>query len=169
MSGRVLVILCFTGAVSVLACDRAPESEDPMTATTIVVTGPDSAERIATPVARTADRAIAGPVAQDGKLGMAPQVDPMLTLFEPVGAHTVTLAPVIGSAGSKRWVAPSMDLFGSAAQPWRVQVGPRTDLGRKSGLMLRGGTEGQHNRWDLGASATVGERSNVQGIIRYHP
>lgn len=172
MRGRALALLCFTGASFALGCDRVPVTEgradDLATAKVIIVTAPDSSVTVVVPAGRAAGGEIAGPSARGVRVGMAPQVDPALTLFDPVAAREVTLAPVIGSAGSTRWVAPSMNLFGSAVQPWRVQVGPRTDLGRNSGLMLRGGTEGQHNRWDLGASATVGDRSNVQGVVRFH-
>jgi len=167
MSLRLLLGL--GAATFLLACERAPLADDVASPTAAAVARPDSALPIVVPTLSPAGRMIAGPTALDGRLGMTPRADTRLTLVGLADPHTVTLAPVIGSAGSTRWAAPSMDLFGSAAQPWRVQVGPRTDLGRRSGLMLRCGTEGQRTRWDLGASATVGEQSNVQGIVRFHP
>jgi hypothetical protein len=169
MPGRSLALLGLTAATFVLACERAPTAEDPVVAITIVVTGPDSSVRVAVPPARVASRGIVGPTADRTMPGMSLRGDPMLTLFDPAASRRVTLAPVVGSTGGKGWATPTMNLFGSAERPWRVQVGPRMDLGRNSGLMLRGGTQGQHNRWDLGASATVGNRPNVQGIVRYHP
>ena len=172
MRGRSLALICFTGASFALGCDRAPVTEgradDLATAKVIVVTAPDSSVAVVGPAGRAARGEIAGPSAQGVRVGMAPQVDPALTLPDPVATREVTLAPVIGAAGQRGWTAPTMTLFGSAVQPWLVQVGPRMDLGRNSGLMLRGGTQGQHNRWDLGASATVGDRSNVQGVVRFH-
>jgi hypothetical protein len=169
MPGRSLGLFCFTAVTFVLACDRVPVSEDPPTAVTIIVTGPDGIARVGASAMGTADRRIAGPSAQGTMPGMSTPGDPILTLFAPAESREVTLAPGIGSAGRKVWATPTMNLFGSAEQPWRVQVGPRMTLGRNSGLLLRGGTQGQHNRWDLGASATVGARPNVQGVVRYHP
>jgi hypothetical protein len=169
MPGRFLALLGLTAATFVLACEAAPTAEDPMVAMTIVVTGPDSSVRVVATAMPVAMREIAGPTASGTMPGMVLQGDPTLTLFDPATSRQVTLAPVVGSTGKKGWVTPTLNLFGSAEQPWRVQVGPRMDLGRNSGLMLRGGTQGQQNRWDLGASATVGARPNVQGVVRYHP
>ncbi|HTK56960.1 MAG TPA: hypothetical protein VL295_09045 [Gemmatimonadales bacterium] len=162
MPGRLLSLLCLTGAPFMLACDRGP-----MAAEAVTVTAPDSVPPVQASVVPVADREISGPTARGAVLGMESPEAPFRTLFDPAAASVVTLAPVVPAA--TRRVDPSMYLFGTAADAWGVQVGPRTDLGRKSGLMLRGGTQGQHNRWDLGASATVGDQSNVQGIVRFHP
>lgn len=145
-----------------LACDRGP-----MAAEAITVTAPDSVPRVIATVAPTVERGIIGPTARGAVLGMESSADPYPGSFDPAAASVVTLAPVVPAA--TRRVDPSMYLFGSADQAWGVQVGPRTDLGGKSGLMLRGGTQGQGDRWDLRASATVGDQSNVQGIVRFHP
>ena len=162
MPGRLLSLLCLTGAPLMLACDRGP-----MAAEAITVTAPDSVPRVIATVAPTAEPEIIGPTARGAVLGMESPADAYPALFDPAAAPVVTLAPVVPAAA--RRVDPSMYLFGTAADGWGVQVGPRTDLGRKSGLMLRGGTQGQGDRWDLGASATVGGQSNVQGVVRYRP
>lgn len=162
MPGRALVLFCLASAPFVLACDRTP-----MTAEATTVTAPDSVPRVVATVAPAAEHGIMGPTARGTALGMESPGDPLLTLFDPAAVPVVTLAPVVPAAA--RRVDPSLYLFGRADQAWGVQVGPRTDLGRKSGLMLRGGTQGQHNRWDLGASATVGDQSNVRGVVRFHP
>lgn len=169
MPVRSLALFGLTAVTFVLACDRAPMSDELPVAMVIVVTGPDSTAAVSARVVRVTDRTIAGPTARGMMPGMTSREDPTLTLFPPSASRQVTLSPVVGSPGRKGWATPTMNLFGNAAQPWRVQVGPRMDLGRNSGLMLRGGTQGQHNRWDLGASATVGGRPNVQGVVRYHP
>lgn len=162
MPGRALALLSLAGVSFVLGCDRGP-----MTAEAITVTAPDSLASVVAPAAPAADRRITGPTASGVMPGMESREEPLPGLFDPATTSAVTLAPVAPAAARK--VAPSMVLFGTAGQGWGVQVGPRTDLGRKSGLMVRGGTQGQNDRWDLGASATVGQQSNVQGIVRFHP
>lgn len=167
MPRRSLPLRWLVGASFVLGCDQGPtppdQTEPLANAPAVAVTAPESV--VATPAG--AAYRIAGP-SEEGSLGdMAQAEDPSLTLFDPTAPRVVTLALVAPT--SQRKGDPSMDLFGGADQPWRVQIGPRTDLGRKSGLMLRGGTTGQHNRWDIGASATVGDQSNVRGIVRFHP
>lgn len=175
MSRSARAVAWLTGASLLLGCDRGTAggagADAPATIEApVVVTTPERRGAAAAPgaaVAPAGDGQIQGPTAEGVITGMETSEDPILTLFDPEAPRVVTLALVAPAA--RRKAAPSMDLFGGADRPWRVQVGPRTDLGRESGLMLRGGTQGQHNRWDIDASATVGDRSNVQGIVRYHP
>ena len=100
---------------------------------------------------------------------MAPNRGAVLTAPEAASLHEVTLAPFVPRRGQTKWEPLEMTLFGGSEESWRVQVVPRLELGRNAGLTLRGGTQGQNNRWDLGASATVGARPNMQGVVRFHP
>lgn len=100
---------------------------------------------------------------------MAPDRGSVLIAPEAAGLHVVTLAPFVPRRGQTKWEPLEMTLFGSSEDAWRVQVGPRMELGRNAGLTLHGGTQGQNNHWDLGASATVGARPNLQGVVRFHP
>ncbi len=100
---------------------------------------------------------------------VVPNQGSVLTAPEAVDPHAVTLAPVVPGRKQTKWEPLEMTLFGGAEESWRVQVGPRMELGRNAGLTLHGGTQGQNNRWDLGASATVGPRPKLQGVVRFHP
>ena len=92
----------------------------------------------------------------------------VLTAPEAVDPHAVSLAPLVPGRQQAKWEPLEMTLFGGAQESWRVQVGPRMELGRNAGLTLHGGTQGQNNRWDVGASATVGARPKLQGVVRFH-
>jgi len=100
---------------------------------------------------------------------VAPNGRSVLTAPGAATPRVLTLAPLVPGRGQTKWEPLEMTLFGGAGESWRVQVGPRMELGRNAGVTLRGGTQGQNNHWDLGASATVGARPSLQGVVRFHP
>ena len=168
---RTLAALGLAGALLALEGGTASPGNDdrPETRSVAPVPVPGSVVPPAFRVAPMTARAILPRGQSLLMAAMVPNRGSVLTAPEAVDPHAVTLAPVVPGRGQTKWEPLEMTLFGGAEESWRVQVGPRMELGRNAGLTLHGGTQGQNNRWDLGASATVGARPNLKGVVRFHP